>query len=73
MSKKYQTNDPNYRVDIPAPIKAKITKLAIAAETFAFAGAAPPEDMDGLADEFFTARRDLEQTIKTYLDRSKET
>lgn len=67
---KYSTKDPNYDVvDIPAVIKAKITLLAEAADEYAFAGSHAPESQGELRDQFFAARHDLEQTIKTCLER----
>ena len=63
------SQDPNYFVSIPPPIKAKITRLLTAAHDAAFVGAAHPGDMQQIKDDLHTARYNLERTIQTFLDR----
>ena len=64
--------DPNYRVKIPGPIKAMITRFEVAHQEFVFIGAKMPEDHASIEENYEVARYNLERTIKTYLDRPKE-
>jgi hypothetical protein len=66
-------SDPNYHVDIPAPIKAMITRFETSHRDYSFIGMAMVEDHEAIEEEYKWARRNLEQTIKTYLDREAET
>ena len=61
--------DHNLETDLPPAIKAKITCYGNAAQEYAFHGAQPPEDHEGILNDFKVARYNLERTILTLLER----
>lgn len=64
-------DDPNYRVDgVPPAIRAKVTRLIVAAREAAFSGMAAPEDRPGIEEDLAIARYNLEQTIMTHLKKT---
>lgn len=63
--------DHNLETDLPAPIKAMITRYGNAAQEYAFHGSQPPENHAAIIDDFKIARYNLERTILTMLAASK--
>lgn len=56
------------KTTIPAPIKAAITRFDVAAQDYAFKGAAHPDDHHAIDARYKKARENLERLIANYLD-----
>jgi hypothetical protein len=59
-------------IDIPAYVKAKITELIAAADTYAFKGSMRDDEAEAAEADLEAARYNLEQTIATALKRASK-
>ena len=63
-------DDPQYRVDgLPRQIRAKTTQLIDASRKLAFVSNLAPHERHAIREEYLKSRYNLEQTIKTLLDK----
>lgn len=63
--------NPEYQVEIPRVVKAKITSFQDAVEAYALKGAADPKDYDQIVEERDYAWYELAKTIEAQMEKSE--